>query len=283
MNGPAPDVELLGARGAAGLAIGRRLGGALRVRGWSGAPGERSYAAFAASWRERPEEERRCAVVVAAGRSGGAAAALVADHVTRVAELADLWDATSWPSRVVLLGSAAELLPLSAYGAAKRAQRDVAETAARRAGAKLATLRLHSLVPDAPPTRGLLAEIHAGFASGGPVKVLHLNGLRDYVSEEQTAIAVRAALAAPEESLPSLVDVGTGRGLRVGDWLDGFRAAWGASPEVRVARPDTPDPEIVADAGPVRALARAAGADALARWDAAAPVPSVCAARWRRP
>ncbi|MGD9762674.1 MAG: hypothetical protein AB7V27_03050 [Candidatus Binatia bacterium] len=282
MTSHLPVFDLLGSRGTLGRALARRLVGRFTVTAWSGAEGAGSYAAYAEMWRARGADGAQRPAVLAHGGAAEDASSLLRDLALRTASFIDLWDATKWPARLVLLGSASELLPDSLYGAAKRAQRDIAETAARRAGTHMVTLRVHSLVPDGLPARGIFRDLLTCFRAGGPVRVRHLAGMRDYLSEEQLAAVAGAALVAPPDRLPQVLDVGSGRGRRVMDWIEGFRAAFGIDAELRVERPDAVDAEIVADTAPLEALLAAVDSAGLARWLESTPDPAACAARWRQ-
>jgi hypothetical protein len=264
--------HLLGARGAVGEVLAAALGAApgIELRGYSGAPGAASYAAFLEGWTPDPS----AVVVLAGGTSSGPVAALVEQHVARVARCLDRFGAVGWPGRVLLVGSAAELLSSSAYGALKGAQRRLLEAAAAAARVPAVCLRLHSMVPLTRPTRGLFAELLTQYEARGPVSVHHLGGARDYVSAAQLALACATVVSHPEAwdgPEPRVVDVGNGLPVTVSDWLDAFRAELGPEVAFTERAPDTRDPHVVADPGPLRELLARCDPAAVARYEAARP------------
>ncbi|GEM_PF-4086992 len=268
----AVTVHLLGARGTVGAVLAGALAGApgVALRGYSGAPGPWSYAAFLADWRGAPDD----VVVVAGGSSRGALAELVEAHVTRLARALDRFEAAGWPGRLLLLGSAAELVPESTYGAVKAAQHRLAAAAAATRGVPLVCLRLHSLVPESRPARGLFAELLTQYEAGGAVRVHHLGGARDYVSGAQLGLACATLAAHPEAwaaPAPRVVDVGNGAPITVTDWLAAFRGEFGPEPALEEQRPGHPDRSIVADPAPLRELLARCDPGAVARYEALRP------------
>jgi nucleoside-diphosphate-sugar epimerase len=221
------EVHLLGARGPLGTEILARLSRETGVvaHPWSGAPGDSSYAEFLRRWRERPD--RDALVLFAGGRVGGDAATIVAEHVARTASCIDAFDAAGWPRRALVLSSAAELLPASVYGIAKRTQRELVAAAGRTAGARVVALRVHSVIPRMRPVRGLFGDLLRQFEAGGAVRVRHFGGARDYVTSAQVATIVAACVAADaawESGAPPVVDVGNCPRITVPDWVKPYEA-----------------------------------------------------------
>jgi nucleoside-diphosphate-sugar epimerase len=258
--------------------VGSILGEALdqtpnvELRRWSGAAGEGSYATFLDRW---PRQAAPLAVVVVAGgRSRGKLADLCEGHVARAARLVDCFTESHWPSAVLHLGSAAELVAGSVYGAVKGAQRQVLQAACQSSGAGFLSLRLHSLVPFRRPDRGLFAELLGQWEAGGEVSVHHLGGARDYLTAAQLAIAVSALVGHVDcwQSSPSAtVDIGNGAAVRVADWLAAFAAAFGRQATVEERAPGFDDPEIVAEVTHLRNLLERCDPDASRRYDVARP------------
>jgi len=268
----AVTVHLLGARGPVGAVLAEALAAepGVALRGFSGEPGPRSYAAFLADWRGAADD----VVVVAGGSTRSALAELVDAHVTRLARALDRFEAAGWPGRLLLLGSAAELVPESTYGAVKAAQHRLAAAAAGARGVPFVCLRLHSLVPESRPARGLFAELLAQYEAGGAVSVHHLGGARDYVTGAQLGLACATIAAHPEawaDPAPRVVDVGNGAPVTVTDWLAAFRSEFAPEPALEEQRPGHPDRSIVADPAPLRGLLARCDPGAVARYDARRP------------
>jgi hypothetical protein len=273
----------LGARGAVGACLADALGSeaALRLSCWSGEPGPSSYGAFEERWRAAPEES--AVVVVSGGRSSGSQRELVDSHLGRVAGFVDLFEQSAWPAGMILVGSAAELLDLSPYGTIKGAQHRLLTALCARARVPLACLRLHSLVPRSRPTRGLFGELLLQFEAGGDVEVHHLGGARDYLVDVQLGIACAAVAARPRPWSEGkvLVDIGNGAPVRVGDWLDAFAEVFARRPAIHERAPGYPDPEIVAEVAPLRALLSTCDPGAVQRYDAARPQLQAIIRGWR--
>jgi nucleoside-diphosphate-sugar epimerase len=222
-------------------------------------------------------------VVLAGGRSNGTAAELVDGHVTTAARAVDCFRAGGWPAGILVLASAAELLPQSVYGAIKRAQRELVAAACRDANVPCLALRLHSMVPRVRPGRGLFSELLAQYEAGGVVTVHHLGGARDYATADQLATVVATLVENPQAwsvPEPRLVEVGNGEPVRVSDWLRAFDRVFGAKATVRELAPGHPDPEIVADPEPLRQLLQRCAPGAWERYAEGHPVLEAMIQGW---
>ncbi len=278
----AVTVHLLGARGPVGAVLARALAAepGLVLRGYTGEPGPQSYAAFAADWRGASDD----VVFVAGGSTRGTLVDLVDAHVTRLARVLDRFEAAGWPGRLLLLGSAAELVPASTYGAVKAAQHRLAAAAAASRGVPMLCLMLHSLAPEARPARGLFAELLAQYEAGGPVSVHHLGGARDYVSSAQLGLACAVLASHPEawpEPGPRGIEIGNGTPVTVAAWIAAFRGEFGPEPALEEQRPGHPDPSIVADPAPLRGLLARCDPGAVARYEALRPDLRQLVRGWR--
>ncbi len=282
------EVHFLGARGqlGEGLALQLESRSGLELRPWSGASGATSYTAFDEEWRRRSAESPECLVVIGGGRVHGGVAELVEDHLARLSRWIDLWNETVWPTRVALLGSAAELLAAGVYAAVKWSQRVLLESALPASGTALRVLRIHSVVPDAVPRRGLHGELLTQFRAGGSVSVHHLGGARDYVSIKQlgtvlAALAVGSSRDVWAASGSETIDVGNGVPVRVEDWLEAFRRVFGRETALHECAPSVSDPEIVADCGALNQLLSRCGPRWVVEFKSEVPDLEACVRRWQ--
>jgi nucleoside-diphosphate-sugar epimerase len=156
--------------------------------------------------------------------------------------------------------------PVSAYARAKHAATGAVLRHLREGGGPGAVLRLFTAAgPGAP--RGMLlgrvaAEIAAMPASGGVVRVAGPERERDYLPVAEVARIV-VALARPGLALPPLLNLCSGRGIAVRDWIAALAAARGvpvsAAPRQDGLRAGDP-PRVIGDNGLLRALGLAPAA-----------------------
>lgn len=181
-------------------------------------------------------------------------AALAANNVVAVANLIDALLVAGHPIRLIHLGSAAEYgrvnagtpsredapeRPVSAYGLSKLAATRLVRTAAT-AGLDGVTLRVTTPIgPDAPlsSTSGrVVAQLRQIAAEGsGGITTGPLDDVRDFVDVRDVADATVLAARRPAgRSIPTVLNVGSGRATPVREMVDALLAVAGFTGGLRM-------------------------------------------------
>ncbi|WP_371407111.1 NAD-dependent epimerase/dehydratase family protein [Kribbella sp. NBC_00662] len=106
--------------------------------------------------------------------------------------------------------------PTSPYGYSKLAATQIA-LHARSQGLAVTVLRIFNVSGPLSPTSTMLGGAVARLRSGEPLIVDSLDGWRDYVDVRDVAAAAVATIQIAEA--PPLLNIGSGRAVRTGDWL----------------------------------------------------------------
>lgn len=164
------------------------------------------------------------------------------------------------------ISETAALAPRSTYGFLKVAQESVASAAAQATGARLAIVRPFNHAGPGQRPRAVVAALAARVAAvrageSSEVIVGNMDVERDIGDVRDVAVAYRHVLEALVAGRigdgPSVLNVATGRAVRLRDVLEELCRIAGVDPEIRVdgslVRSDDP-PRIVGDATRLRAL-----------------------------
>lgn len=167
---------------------------------------------------------------------------------------------------VLPIGEASAVAPRSTYGFLKAAQESIAIVASHAAGSRLAVVRPFNHAGPGQRPRAVVAALAARVAAvragqSAEVVVGNMDVDRDIGDVRDVAVAYRLvleALAAGRIGAPPVVlNVATGRAVRLRDVLDELSRIAGVAPEIRVdpslVRSDDP-PRIVGDATALRSL-----------------------------
>lgn len=164
------------------------------------------------------------------------------------------------------IGEGAAMAPRSTYGFLKAAQESVAVAASHATGGRLAIVRPFNHAGPGQRPRAVVAAVAARVAAvraggSGEVIVGNMDVERDIGDVRDVAVAYRLVLetlvAGGIGSPPMVLNVATGRAVRLRDVLDELCEIAGVTPEIRVdpslVRSDDP-PRIVGDGSVLRSL-----------------------------
>ncbi len=217
--------------------------------------------------RQVLDERGATAVVNACGRVAGDPAALRDANVDFVRWVCEVLGSTG--VRLVHVGSAAEygdpgsadpvpelhsIHPVGDYATTKAEGTDVV-TAAAEAGLDAVTARVFNLVgpaiPAVSPLRQWRDELERLGPDGGEIEVWWPDTTRDFLELADAARALLDLAAAP--SVPAVVNVCSGVGLRFGDIVSALAARLGVPVSIRsLERPGIP--AVVGDPGRLHEL-----------------------------
>ncbi|TCO33365.1 nucleoside-diphosphate-sugar epimerase [Kribbella steppae] len=170
-------------------------------------------------------------VINCAGAVRGTAGEMMRTNVASVHSLVSAAFSAAPTARIVQLGSSAEYgapdgqhpidesaeeRPSSPYGYSKLAATQIA-LHARSQGLAITVLRIFNVSGPLSPTSTMLGGAVARLRSGEPLIVDSLDGWRDYVDVRDVAAA--AVATTYTEEAPPLLNIGSGRAVRTGDWL----------------------------------------------------------------